>query len=79
MTREDLVALKAMRAEIASLEVDVVQLDLAAKRALVADPDAAELVALYAEDVRGRVAAARSTVAAHLGALKHIARKGGGR
>lgn len=80
MTRDEVVAeLQAMRAEVARLEEDALELDLAAKRALVADPEAAELVALYAGDVQGRVAAARSTVAAHLGALKHLARKGGGR
>lgn len=74
MTRDEVVAeLRAMRAEVARLEEDALELDLAAKRALVADPEAAELVALYAGDVQGRVAAARSTVAAHLAALRHLA------
>lgn len=78
MTRDEVVAeLRAMRAEVARLEEDALELDLAAKRALVADPEAAELVALYAGDVQGRVAAARSTVAAHLGALRHLARAAG--
>jgi hypothetical protein len=80
MTREALVAelleaLKAMRAEVAALELDVVQLDLDAKRALIADPEGnADVVAMLVGDAQGRIAAARSTVAAHRAVLSHLAK-----
>lgn len=53
MTREELVTeLKAMRAALDELRAQAAQLDLAAKRAALRDPDLAEVAALHAEDVR---------------------------
>lgn len=53
MTREALVEeLNRMRAAAADAELQVLQLDLAAKRASLRDPDLAEVAAAHAEDVR---------------------------
>lgn len=76
MTAADLVALlKAMRAEADAAAVELVELDLRAKRAALAGGEAGELAALHVADVRRRVADLRLALAAHTTALALVAQE----
>jgi hypothetical protein len=71
MTHGELVAeLRAMREAMNSLDVQVAQLDLMAKRTFLSDPEMGEVAALYAEDVRGSLVKLTGRVAFLAAALK---------
>lgn len=74
-----LAELRSMRADVKALELAVLQLDLAAKQALVRDDLADELVTLHAAEVRARLAGVVISVAAHTTMLELLTAEARGR